>query len=762
MDRLPSGTVTFLFTDIEASSERWEADPAEMTRTLARHDELLSAAISAAGGAVFKHLGDGMCAVFASAPGAVGAAVSAQAALQREAWPRGRRLAVRMGIHSGEAFPLGGDYFGPAVNRAARVMGTANGGQVTCSAATSALCRGTALSDRGDHELRGVGPERLFVVAAGYEVDERPLRTVTKRGNLPRPPTSFVGRFGEPERLAGELAGGKVLSLVGPGGVGKTRLAIEAAAVVEDGFADGVWWCELGPLTDPEAVGSVVAATVGVQPQEGWDLLDVIVDALAGRDLLMVLDNCEHVLNSVCSLTERLLRSGTVAVLTTSREPLGTSGERVWPVPSLDPASEGVALFCDRAAAADATFTLGDDLEAVTEICQRLDGIPLAIELAAARVRALAPADLALRLNDRFRLLRGGHRGGLERHQTLRAAVEWSYLLLTEGEQLLFARLSVFAGGFDLAAAEMVCSDGQLDALDVVDVMASLVDKSMVTAQRERHHITYRLLETLRQYGEERLSGPDAEMVRDRHLTHFRQDRPPCSAAVRRPRTSRGRRTVRGFVGQPPRLARLGHCAPRHRRFRRHHRGRLLVRPLGASARSRRLGRPDLEFPGGRACLRVRGGRVLLLLAAVKLDAPSNWERRASTCPTLPASAPRSAPGPPALGIPSPARYERQSQAPNCSQKEWPVETRSRSHAPPRSRPSTSSPSTRVLPSTTPGARPSLPPLSTIRCSTRLCCGRPPKPKAAQETAPLRLRPTARRCNLQPEPTTATWAGPVG
>ena len=332
-----------------------------------------------------------------------------------------------------------------------------------------------------------------------------------------------MGHGEELWRLAADVPLRRLITLTGVGGVGKTRLALEAGGMVADKFPDGVWLCELAPVAEPAAVAHAVATTLSIRTQAGLSLVDSVVDALRGRRLLVILDNCEHLLDAAAELVGRVTEScPTVTVLATSREPLGVAGERVWVVPSLSAATEGVRLFCDRAEAAHASFSPSEgDLAVIAEICERLDGIPLAIELAAARVRFMTAADLAERLHDRFRLLRGGRRG-LERHHTLAATVQWSYRLLPEAERVLFDRLSVFAGGFTLPAAEAVCADDRVDRLDVAGDLAALVDKSMVVADRAGNHARYRLLETLRQFGEERLDETaQAGELRDRHLRYY-------------------------------------------------------------------------------------------------------------------------------------------------------------------------------------------------------------------------------------------------
>jgi predicted ATPase/class 3 adenylate cyclase len=525
---LPSGAVTFLFTDIEGSTRLWDERPEAMRVALARHDELLQRAIAEHGGYVFSTAGDGMAAAFQRSSDAVAAAVDAQLALGCEAWPDGAALRVRMGLHTGEAEERDGNYLGSPLNRAARLMAAANGGQIVVTDVTAGLIgetTGVGLVDLGVRRLRGlVEPTRVFgVKAQGLDWVDRPLATgEASRGNLPRPATEWFGPLASISRRAADLGRRRLVTLTGPGGVGKTRLAIEVAGLVTVDFPDGVWMLELGPLADPDAVLATTASTLGVLPQPGLDLLGAILDWLEGRRLLLVVDNCEHVLAAVVELVEAVVgRCPTVTVLATSREPLGVDGERVAPVPAMAQA-DAVELFCDRALAADDTVEFTDaDRDTVAAICARLDGIPLAIELAAARARSLTPVDIFERLVDRFRVLRGGGRG-VERHQTLHATVDWSYRLLSDVERLLFDRLSVFAGGFDLAAAEGVCGSGRIDPDDVVDLLAGLVDKSLVVADRHQRATRYRVLETLRQYGEERIAERgESALLQERHTAHF-------------------------------------------------------------------------------------------------------------------------------------------------------------------------------------------------------------------------------------------------
>jgi predicted ATPase/DNA-binding CsgD family transcriptional regulator len=343
-------------------------------------------------------------------------------------------------------------------------------------------------------------------------------------GNLPRPTTELVGRTNQLRQLVEALRRRRLLTLTGPGGVGKTRLAVETGWLVVDEFSGGVWLVDLAAVTDPEAVLAAVASLFSIQPQRGLTMIESIVDWLRSQRLLLVVDNCEHVLASVVPLVDAVVSEcPTVVVLATSREPLAVSGERVYPIAPLDPSSEAMELFCERALAADESFRPGPvERPVIIAICHRLDGMPLAIELAAARIRSLSPVDLLARLDDRFRLLHARNRRGLARHQTLEATVDWSYQLLSEPEQLLFSRVSVFAGGFDLDGALALCADAAADEVELLDMVSSLVEKSMVTVDRQGAAIRYRLLETLRQYGSERLTERgDTARRRDAHLTHF-------------------------------------------------------------------------------------------------------------------------------------------------------------------------------------------------------------------------------------------------
>ncbi len=543
MTELPSGTVTFLFTDLEDSTRLWEAHPEAMRVALARHDELLSGAIDAHHGRVVKTTGDGVHAVFASVRDAVGATIAAQRLLCAEEWETTGPLRVRMGLHTGEGEQRRGDYFGPALNRAARIMSAGNGGQVLLSEATADLARdvlpeGCGLVDLGAHRLRGLGrPEVVFqVVHAELPRDFPRLRSLDAYpGNLPVQLTSFVGRDAELAEIGDALDATRLVTLTGVGGVGKTRLAVQVAAELLPQFVDGAWLCELAATNDAEMLAPVIVAALGVQPRPGRSLTESVCDYLSAKRALIVLDNCEHLLDAAAEMAEAMLRAAPeVRVLATSREGLAVAGEQVWPVrplriasePSLEAiaACEAVRLFGERAASARPSFVVdATNAPAVSEICRRLDGIPLAVELAAARVTSMSPGEIASLLDERFRLLTGGRRRGVERHHTLRATVEWSYSLLDERERTVFDRLGVFAGSFDAEAATAVAGGDALAAWDVRDALDDLEAKSMVVLDDGPDgSARFRLLETLRQYALERLDeGGQTEEYRRRHAEHY-------------------------------------------------------------------------------------------------------------------------------------------------------------------------------------------------------------------------------------------------
>jgi predicted ATPase/class 3 adenylate cyclase len=516
----PSGVVTFLFTDIEGSTRRWETDADAMRVALAAHDDVLCKAIEAQGGWLFKHTGDGVCAAFASPRSAVDAAVAAQRALE---------LPVRMGIATGEAELRGADYFGAVLNRAARVMAAGHGGQILLAESTAGLLSGVDLVDLGPRRLRDVPmPVGVFQVrAAGLRAEFPPLRALdASPGNLRAATTSFIGRESEVGEVQAAVKAHRLVTLTGVGGVGKTRLALEVAARLVDEFPDGVWFFELAAVTDPAAVPDAVAAVLGITQQPGKTVTESVAAALEGRVRLLVFDNCEHVVDSVADLVEAILAaSATVTTLATSREGLGVSEEQLWRVPSLDvnsgTESAAVNLFVDRAQSVVSDFALAQpgEADAVVEICRRLDGIPLAIELAASRMASMTAGEVRDRLDHRFRLLVGSRRG-LSRHHTLRHAVAWSYDLLDDAEKALLDRCSVFAGGFDLHSACAVAgSDDDFATLDLLD---TLVRKSLLVADRSSGRTRFSMLETIRQFAEEQLvAGGAATEIRAAHSRYF-------------------------------------------------------------------------------------------------------------------------------------------------------------------------------------------------------------------------------------------------
>jgi predicted ATPase/class 3 adenylate cyclase len=540
---LPTGTVTFLMTDIEGSTRLWEARPAEMSVALRRHDEIVTAAVEVHSGAIIRTKGEGdsAFAVFSSPADAAAAALTMQRSLHGEPWPEGVAIRVRAALHTGGGELREGDYYGPEVNRCARLRAIAHGGQTIFSESQANLARdslpdGALLRDLGEHRLKDLErPERVFQLCHPSLPEEfPPLASLSVlRHNLPVQLTSFIGREEEMAQVRAHLASTRSMTLTGTGGCGKTRLALQVAADVLAGYPDGAWLVELASISDPGLVPAALAHVLGVRPQAGRDPTEALADHLRDRAALIVLDNCEQVVSACAGLAGHLLRACPgVRILATSRERLGIDGELVWRVPSLelpqiDPLPslealrryESVSLFVERARLHKPGFPLrsGNALR-VAEICRRLDGIPLAIELAAARVKVLTVEQIAERLDDRFRLLTGGSRTALERHQTLRTAVDWSYDLLSERERRLFERLSVFAGGFTLAAAEAVTSGEGIRPADVLELLSDLVDKSLAAAEERDGETRYHLLETMRQYAEEKLASSDErDALRDRH-----------------------------------------------------------------------------------------------------------------------------------------------------------------------------------------------------------------------------------------------------
>jgi predicted ATPase/class 3 adenylate cyclase/DNA-binding CsgD family transcriptional regulator len=545
---LPAGTVTFLLTDIEGSTRLWERAADVMPAAVARHYAILDEAVADHGGVrpVEQGEGDSVVAAFTRARDAVVAALDAQRALVAEAWPEGVELRVRMALHTGDAqLRDEGNYFGAAVNRCARLRAVAHGGQVLLSRATHDLVEDgvpeeVELVDLGVHRLRDLGrPEHVFALVHGeLPAIGGPLRSLDALpNNLPVELSSFVGRGRELAEVGEALASARVLTLTGAGGCGKTRLALQAAADAVDRYPDGVWWVELAPLADPALLGEAVAATLGVRPFPDVTAVQAVIDYLAPKRALVALDNCEHLLGPCTELVEALLRGCPgLTVLVTSREPLGLPGEHRWRVPSLSlPAereveppeslaqSDAVRLFIERAVQVRPNFVVtSDNAPALAQICQDVDGIPLAIELAAARVRMLSLEQIADGLADRFRLLTGGARTAMPRQQTLRASVDWSHELLDERERALLGRVGVFSGGFTLDACEHVCADADLDRYAILDLLTSLVDKSLVAVEERGAVARYRLLETVRHYALDKLTAAgELERLRDRHRDAF-------------------------------------------------------------------------------------------------------------------------------------------------------------------------------------------------------------------------------------------------
>lgn len=528
---LPRGRVTFVITDIEGSTGLLRRLGDDFRSLVFRHRELISQATHHHAGHVIGHEGDACFCAFADAADAISACLQAQAAIGAEKWPQDVSLAIRIGVHTGEAEPYGDSYIALAVHQAARVSAAGHGGQVLVSAATREAAAGRlpgacTLRDLGSFRLKDFPqPERLLQVChPGLRSQFPQPRTLSVRGhNLPPAATSFIGRVDERARLGQLLRERRIVTVVGPGGVGKTRLALEVGGDLLPFFRDGVWLVELAPAGDAETAIRACAYALGIAEEGERPLLESIATYLESRSALLILDNCEHLLAVAARIAGSLAMAADVRVLATSREPLYLSGEQVMRMTPLATRGEGgelsdaERLLVERIHSHRADFTLDSrTAEAVGEICRRLDGMPLALELAASRARAIPVGEIALRLKDRFRLLAGGARDTGSRHRTLRATVEWSYETLSAAERLLFDRLSVFADGWDLAAAEAVCADGSLPVEDVADLLTALVDKSLVTytlgfPASDDHR--YGMLETLREFASEKLREGDAPSI---------------------------------------------------------------------------------------------------------------------------------------------------------------------------------------------------------------------------------------------------------
>jgi predicted ATPase/class 3 adenylate cyclase len=534
---------TFLFTDIEGSTRLWEEQPERMRPALARHDALARRAVETRRGLVVKTTGDGLHAAFGDPLDAVGAAIALQQALGEPQSEDAVALQVRCGLHAGVVERRDNDFFGSAVNRAARIMSAANGGQVLLSQSVADLVEprlpaGVTLRDLGSARLRDLArPERIYqVVHPALRAHFPALRTLEAiPNNLPQQVTSFIGRERELREIRELLRRARLVTVVGTGGLGKTRLSLQVAADALDDFPDGVWLIELAPLADPKLVPQAVASALGIKEEAGSSVSQALVQHCADRRLLLILDNCEHLIDACAKLAAELLQSlPGIKMLASSRERLNIRGETTYSLPPFvvaDPQrkstfsevaeSDAARLFIERAVAAQPAFHLTErNAPYIAQICYRLDGIPLAIELAAARVRAIGIETIAVRLDDRFRLLTSGDRAALPRQQTLRALIDWSHELLTEPERVLFRRLPVFAGDFTLEAAEAVAGGDGLDRSDVLDLTARLVEKSLMMMEVDQAH--YRMLETVREYAAERMeSSGDARAVRNRHLRYY-------------------------------------------------------------------------------------------------------------------------------------------------------------------------------------------------------------------------------------------------
>jgi predicted ATPase/class 3 adenylate cyclase/DNA-binding CsgD family transcriptional regulator len=526
---LPTGTVTLLLGDVEGSTRLWETQPEKMTAALALLNKTVNEAVAAHDGVRPQEQGEGdsFVTAFARASDAVACALELQRAPLAP-------IRLRIGIHTGE-IQLRDDanYAGPTINRTARLRDLAHGGQAVLSGATEPLIvdhlpDGVWLAELGSYPLRDLPrPERVVQLCHPDLCNEFPrlrVRTVVASHNLPAQLTSFVGRQSEMTELRQLVTDNRLLTLTGAGGAGKTRLAVEVTARLTTEFPDGVWYVDLAPITNPVVAPVCVARTLGLPDQPGRSTMDVLTRFFGEKKMLLLLDNCEHLLDACGTLVVELLAAcPQLTVLATSREPLGLPGELSWRVPSLPLANEAIELFADRARRARPDFVVAEDNRAVVEeICLRLDGMPLAIELAAARVRALSLRQIVDSLHDRFRLLTGGARTAVRRQQTLRASVDWSHALLTEPEQVLFRRLAAFMGGFDLNAAQAVGAGSEVERYQLLDQLSLLVDKSLVVADDTAAGMRYRLLETVRQYAQEKLGeSGEADQVRNRHRDHY-------------------------------------------------------------------------------------------------------------------------------------------------------------------------------------------------------------------------------------------------
>ena len=536
----PTGTVTFLFTDIEGSTKLWEQHPDAMRQALARHDAVLRTAIEDTGGYVFKTIGDAFCAAFDAAPSAISAAIDAQRTLATEQWGETGPLKVRMALHTGLTEAREGDYFGTPVNRVSRLLSAGHGGQVLLSQTTFELLRddlpdGASLDDLGEHRLKDLSrPEGVYqLTSPGLAIQFAALKTLdTRPNNLPMQPTVLIGRERESEQVRALLLRPEVrlVTLIGPGGTGKTRLGLQVAADLIDEFEHGVFYVALDPITDPDLVASTIASTLGVQGSGSQPILEILKNYLEAKQMLLVLDNFEQVVSAAPVVSDLLAVCPRLKVLATSREVLHLQGEHDCPVPPLSLPEdeikglkgaelltalsqyESVRLFIERAVSVKPDFAVtSENAPAVAEICHRLDGLPLAIELAVARIRLLTPQKMLERMEKRLPWLTRGAKDLPARQQTLRGAIAWSYDLLEEEERVLFRRLAVFAGGCTMEAAEDVCGDVANVEIDVFDALASLEEKSLIRQVEAASEPRFAMLETVREYALDRLADSGEE-----------------------------------------------------------------------------------------------------------------------------------------------------------------------------------------------------------------------------------------------------------
>jgi predicted ATPase/class 3 adenylate cyclase len=547
MNNLPSGTVTFLFTDIEGSTKLWEQYPEAMKSALEKHDSILKQAVGSNHGHTIKTTGDGIHAVFSSAADAVKAALDAQHGFQNSGVLDTFEFSirVRMGLHTGNDQERDGDYYGSNVNLAARIMGLGYGGQILLSEVTAKLVKenlppGCTLADLDEHRLKGIAAtKRIFQLCHPDLAAEFPqLKSLAAfKHNLHHQLSTFIGREKELADVKRLLKNTQLLTLLGPGGTGKTRLMLQAAEEIIEDFPDGVWLVELAPLTNPDRIAERIAAALNIEEQPNRPFLDTLTSHLRRKELLLLLDNVEHLVRESARLVEHLLMNcPTIKIMVTGREALFIGGETMLQIPSLslpekDEAtleavanSEAVQLFLARAQAVRPDFALSvDNAPALTEVVRRLDGIPLALELAAARLRMMSVEQIAAHLNDRFRLLTSGRRTALPRQQTLQALIDWSWNLLDERERMLLRRLSVFSGGWTLEAAQAVASDDQLDEFDILDLLDQLINKSLVTVKHLRQgEVRYNMLESIHQYARERLTEAGEEQrLYERHAEYY-------------------------------------------------------------------------------------------------------------------------------------------------------------------------------------------------------------------------------------------------